>query len=80
LEHALTFVYNLVKALQPGIRNRFNLPGYLERILSQLGVSIADVNHAFIYGKPKIDNRVEFKLNKAELVFKRGIKRVQLAI
>jgi hypothetical protein len=80
MDHALTFVFNLVKALQPGIRNRFNLPGYLNGVLSQLGVSLTEINHTFIYGKPKVDYKVPLTLNRAELVFRKGLKKVQNAV
>lgn len=78
VESSLQFVYNLIKGgLQPGVRNKFNLQLYLQDILNQLGIYSEDLNHQFIYGKPKEDNRTFMQLSTAKFVFRKGPKRGQ---
>jgi hypothetical protein len=57
------------------VRNKFNLNLYIGDILAQLGISAENLNHEFIYGKPKDDSRSPLSLKNAKFIFRKGLRR-----
>ncbi len=76
MRQTLNFVFSLIKGMQPGPRNKFNLARHLEGILNQVGCGKVDPLAKYrriSYG----ENRETMILNKTEIVFRKGIKRMR---